>query len=72
MTGLQQFLLDMQSDIAALFPGGAIRADGTVIQGRDALTEEELRWYEDYEALSYCGLRDQFEGTWRLFHPAAG
>lgn len=70
MTGLQEFVEGFQEAFTGVLPIGLVRADGSIIQSPDEMTEAELQLYEDYEALTYCGLMDQFDGTEPLFHPA--
>lgn len=68
MTGLQQFLSKMQTDIPVLCSVGIMRPDGTLVSEWGDMTETERRWYEEYEQLTYTGLMNQFDGTWPLFH----
>ena len=70
MTGLQELVEGFQEAFTGVLPIGLVRADGSIIQSPDEMTEAELQLYEDYEALTYCGLMDQFDGTEPLFHPA--
>lgn len=72
MTGLQEFVQGFQEAFSDILPIGLVRADGTIIQSPDDMTDAEYQMYTDYEALTYCGLMDQFEGTELLFHPSAG
>lgn len=69
MTGLQEFVEGFQEAFTGVLPIGLVRADGSIIQGPDEMTEAERQMHEDYDTLTYCGLMDQFEGTEALFHP---
>jgi len=69
MAGLPEFLEGFQEGFTGILPIGLVRADGSIIQGPDEMTEAERQMHEDYDTLTYCGLMDQFEGTEALFHP---
>lgn len=68
MTGLQQFVKGFQELFTGFLPCGLLRADGTVAAFEGEMTEVEFQAFQDYEALTYCGLLDQFKGTEPLFH----
>lgn len=68
MTGLQQFVKGFQELFTGFLPCGLLRANGTVAAFEGEMTEVEFQAFQDYEALTYCGLLDQFKGTEPLFH----